>query len=305
MSDSADQRPEATNPSSPDSTSPDLTSADQSLAGLTVAVLGAGNMGGAVVRAIRAAGVAAEQLLIVNSSPESSQRAAEQLDATAAADRADAVARADALVLGVKPYQILDVLAEVRDDLRPDALVISLAAGTTLAAMQEVLPAGQPLVRAMPNTPVGIGEGAVGLMFPAASGTGSGTDGAVKERARALFSAAGLVAEITEQQVHAFVGAAGSMPAFAFALIESAIDEAVRQGLKRDLATQLVVRTIRGSTGLLLDGDLHPALARNAVTSPGGTTAQGLAALAAEGAGPALAAAMETAADASRKMAGD
>lgn len=270
--------------------------ADPLLADLTVTVLGAGNMGGAVVTAIRAAGLPAEQLLVVNSSRESSERAARELDATAA-DRTDAVARADVLILGVKPYQILDMIAEVRDDLASDAVVVSLAAGTTLEAIESALPEGQAVVRAMPNTPISVGEGAVGLMY------GTAASDAVRERARALFAAAGYVADITEDQVHAFIGAAGSMPAFVFALIEASTDEAVRQGLKRELASALVQHTVRGAATMLLETGTHPALARNAVTSPGGTTAQGLAELARQSAGPALAAAMQAAAETSRRMA--
>lgn len=266
------------------------------LSALHVAVIGAGNMGGPVVKTFLRSGVPGEQLRIANSSPESSRRAAEELGATAAESRAEAIEDADVVVLGVKPYQILDLLAEIGGDLREDALIISLAAGITLAQMEEALPEGRAVVRAMPNTPISVGEGAVGLM------RGSAVDDDAHVLAHALFATAGVARDITEDQVHAFIGAAGSMPAFVFAIIEAMTDEAVRQGLKRDLATALVQQTVRGGATMLMESGVHPAVAKNGVSSPGGTTVQGLAALEREGVRAGVAAAMAAAHDASRAM---
>jgi pyrroline-5-carboxylate reductase len=118
----------------------------------------------------------------------------------------------------------------------------------------------------------------------------------------ALFSRAGVAVDITEEQVHAFIGAAGSLSAFVFAIIEAMTDEAVRLGLKRDLASSLVQQTVRGAATMLTESGMHPAVAKNGVSSPGGTTVQGLAALEREGVRSGVAAAMAAAADASRAM---
>lgn len=268
------------------------------LSSLTVAVIGAGNMGGAVVRCFRAAGVTAENMLVVNSSPESSQRAAETLEATAA-QRDDALARADVLVLGVKPHQITELLEEIQGRLREDTVVISLAAAVSLAALEKALPGGQIAVRAMPNTPISVGEGAVGLMHGA-----RGTE-ASHALVHALFSAAGVAVDITEEQVHAVIGAAGSLPAFVFVLIEAMTDEAVRLGLKRPLADQLVQQTVKGAATMLMQTGQHAAVAKNGVSSPGGTTVEGLSVLEASGVRAGLAAAMRASADRSREMTGD
>lgn len=269
------------------------------LSSLRVAVIGAGNMGGPVARTVLAAGVRGQNLLIANSSAQSSERAAAALGATAASSHAEAVAGADVVVLGVKPYQVLDLLSELREQLPSRAVVISLAAGITLAQMEAALGEGQPVVRAMPNTPISVGEGAVGLM----------RGGAVGEEqhalVHALFARAGLAVDITEEQVHAFIGAAGSLSAFVFTIIEAMTDEAVRLGLKRDLADALVQQTVRGAATLLLETGTHPAVAKNGVSSPGGTTVQGLAALERAGVRSGVAAAMAAAAQRSREMTAD
>jgi pyrroline-5-carboxylate reductase len=266
------------------------------LSSVRVALIGAGNMGGPVGRTMLDAGVRPENLQVVNSSPESSERAASELGATAAASRAEAVRDADVVVLGVKPYQILDLAAELRDGLPEGVVVLSLAAGITLAQLAEALPSGTAAARAMPNTPISVGEGAVGLM------RGAATTDAQHELLHALFSRAGVAVDITEGQVHAFIGAAGSLSAFVFAIIEAMTDEAVRLGLKRDLAAALVQQTVRGAATMLTESGMHPAVAKNGVSSPGGTTVQGLAALEREGVRSGVAAAMAAAADASRAM---
>lgn len=269
------------------------------LADLRVAVIGAGNMGGPVVRTLLAAGVRPAHLRIANSGPASSERAAAELGATAAASRTEALEDADVVVLGVKPYQILDLVAELRGDLPAGAVVVSLAAGITLAQIEQALPEGSPVVRAMPNTPISVGEGAVGLM------RGTAVTAAQRELVHALFSHAGVAVDITEDQVHAFIAAAGSLAGFAFAIIEAMTEEAVRQGLKRDLADALVQQTLRGAATMLLESGTHPALAKAGVCSPGGTTAEGYAAFEREGVRAGLAATMAAAAERSRQLTED
>ncbi|MGP9539468.1 pyrroline-5-carboxylate reductase [Brachybacterium sp. AOP43-C2-M15] len=264
-----------------------------------IVLIGAGNMGGAVARTVLAAGAAPEHVQIVNSSAASSERAAEELGATAAPSRRDAVREADVVVLGVKPYQILDLLAELREDLPADALVISLAAGITLAQIQEALSEGAAVERAMPNTPISVGEGAVGLM------RGAAVTEEQHALVHALFSRAGVAVDITEEQVHAFIGAAGSLSAFVFAIIEAMTDEAVRLGLRRDLAAALVQQTVRGAATMLSESGVHPAVAKNGVSSPGGTTVEGLAALERAGMRAGVAGAMAAAAQKSRDMTRD
>jgi pyrroline-5-carboxylate reductase len=287
-----------------DQTSPETTSAAQDsaagapdLSAVTVSVLGAGNMGGAFVRAMLAAGVAPENLRVVNSSDASSRRAADELGATAGSI-AD-LSGSDVVVLGVKPYQLDAVMPEVRSALTPGTLVICLAAGTTLAGLAEALGGHEQLVRAMPNTPMSVGEGVTHLM--AADGASESS----VELARALLSAAGIVVDLPEDKGHAMIGAAGSASAFVFTIVDAMIDEAVRQGIPRPEATRVVLQTVRGAATLLQETGQHPAVARGAVMSPGGTTAEGIAALERGGIRPAIAGAMDAAAGRSRAMSGE
>lgn len=273
------------------------TAPDIDLGATSVVLVGAGTMGGAFATAARAAGVGAERLRVVNSSPESTRRAAETLGAIAGT--LDAVAEADVVVLGVKPYQLDAVLPGIGSRLREDSLVMCLAAGTTNATLGEALGGHRELVRAMPNTPMAVGEGVTHLM--------PGPDASERsiELARALLSASGLVVELPEDRGHALIGAAGSAPAFVFTVIDAMVDEAVRQGIPRPEATRIVIQTVKGSAVLLEESGDHPAVARGNVMSPGGTTAEGVAALERHGLRPALAAAMEAAAARSRAMSGE
>lgn len=288
-----------------DQTSPETTSATAStasdgtpdLSAVTVSVLGAGNMGGAFVRAMLAAGVSPQNLRVVNSSDASSRRAADELGATAGS--VSDLTGSDVVVLGVKPYQLDAVMPEVRSALAEDTLVICLAAGTSLAALTEALGGHTQLVRAMPNTPMSVGEGVTHLMA-----SDDATESSV-ELARALLAAAGIVVDLPEEKGHAMIGAAGSASAFVFTIVDAMIDEAVRQGIPRPEATRVVLQTVRGAATLLQETGQHPAVARGAVMSPGGTTAEGIAALERGGIRPALAGAMDAAARKSRAMSGE
>lgn len=280
-----------------DTAAPNSAGPEVDVPALRLVVLGAGNMGGAFITAARAAGVAAENTRIVNSSDDSSRRAAERLDATAGtlADIADA----DIVVLGVKPYQLDAVLPTVREHLADDTLVVSLAAGATLATLAEALPGHTQLARAMPNIPMSVGEGVTQLI------PGPEAGDVQIANVRAVLGAAGLVVELPEDKVHAVIGAAGSAVAFVYTVVDAMIDEAVRQGIPRADASRIVVQTVKGAAHLLESTGEHPAVARGNVMSPGGTTAEGVAALERLGLRPALAGAMDAAARRSREMSGD
>lgn len=275
----------------------DARDAGVDLTAVTVVLVGAGNMGGAFARAARAAGVTQENLRIVNSSAESSARAAEQLEATAGT--LEDIARAGAVVVGVKPYQLDAVLPGVAEHLGEGTPVVCLAAGTSTAALAEALGGHREIVRAMPNTPMAVGQGVTHLIAGPEAGEAS------LELARALLSASGLVIELPEEKAHAMIGATGSGVAFVFTVIDAMIDEAVRQGIPRPDATEAVLQTVAGAAALLQETGDHPAVARGKVMSPGGTTAEGIAALEREGVRRAIAAAMDAAAAKSRALSGE
>jgi pyrroline-5-carboxylate reductase len=182
----------------------------------------------------------------------------------------DVVGPADGTVLATKPGDIAAACAGLGADA---GRVLSIAAGVRLATLEEALPAGTPVVRAMPNTPALVGAGAAAI----AGGTGAGEDDLAW--AESILSAVGTVVRVGEPLLDAVTGLSGSGPAYVFLVAEALIDAGVLVGLARPVAAELAVQTLLGAARLLAEGDDGPEALRAAVTSPGGTTAAGLRAL--------------------------
>lgn len=264
----------------------------------TVGVLGGGKIGEALLGGLVAAGRDPSELLVVEAV---ASRAAEltQRYGIAAVDAAEAARRAGVLVVAVKPGDVPAALDEVRDELADHATVVSLAAGIPTAAIEARLPAGTPVVRVMPNTPMLVGRAMCVLSAGAAAGE------AELAAAEELLAAVGRTVRVPEAQQDLATALSGSGPAYVFLLAEAMIDAGVALGLARPVATELVTATVEGAGGLLTtpgsDGregtPPHPGLLREAVTSPGGTTAAALGALEADGLRSALARAVTAARD--------
>ena len=180
-----------------------------------------------------------------------------------------AVADADVVVVAVKPADVAASLQGAEASLGRDALVLSIAAGVTLASLEAHAP-GRPIVRAMPNTPALVGLGA------SAIAAGRHADETHLELASRLLGAVGIVVTVNERALDAVTGLSGSGPAYVFLVAEAMIEAGVLEGLARDVAEQLVTQTLLGSATLLARSDDGPGALREAVTSPGGTTAAGL-----------------------------
>lgn len=262
---------------------------------MRIALVGAGAMGEALLTGWLDSGHRASDLVVVEPSPE---RAADiqSRHGVETIPLADA-ARADVVVLAVKPHQIDAVLAGLGDSLgdrRP--LVVSIAAGTPLAQLQAGLPAGTPVIRVMPNTPALVGQGMAGIV----PGTAASAEDV--EQATALMDAVGRSIIIPEKQIDALTALSGSGPAYLFYVADAMIEGGVHQGLTRAEATELVVQTFRGSAELLATGRRASEL-REQVTSPAGTTAAALRQLDERGVRAAFIAAIEACADRGRQMA--
>ena len=241
-----------------------------------IAILGSGSMGGAILAGIRQPGVAVEALRATTRSDASAAELRSQgIEARGIEHDSDAnawaVTDAQLVLLGVKPAQITGVLAEIASSLHPEALIVSVAAGVTTAAMQAVVP--NPVVRAMPTTPALIGRGVTGI-----SG-GSRATAAHLALADDLFRTVGTVVELPESQIDALSTISGSGPAYVFLFIEEFTRAAEAMGFDKDVAALLVQQTVLGAA-LLLDstGD-EPAELRRRVTSPNGTTERAIAVL--------------------------
>jgi pyrroline-5-carboxylate reductase len=232
-----------------------------------IAIIGVGNMGEAVLSGIVNAGRAPSDIVAgVRRAERGEELAARYGVGTGSAP--EAAASADIVVLGVKPYDVVAMLSSL--DLRPGQLVVSLAAGITTQAMEAAVPEGVAVVRTMPNTPSLIGEG-----MTVVAGGASASDEDIED-AVALMRATGEVAVVDEKHVDAAAAISGSGPAYVFYVAEALVEAGVHLGLPRATASQLVTQTLAGSSLLLRQSGEHPAVLRENVTSPGGTTAAAL-----------------------------
>ena len=254
-----------------------MTDATPSLPPL--AFLGAGSMGGAILRGLVAAGLTGGGGTPTNRSAAKAAELAELEGVTSVAletapdANVAAAASADVVLIGVKPAMVPDLLDEIAPHLRPGAVVVSLAAGVTLATFAKHLGEGVATLRSMPNTPSLVGKGVTGL---AAGAAATADDVAL---VRALFETVGQVVEVPESRIDALSTISGSGPAYVFLLIEEFTKAAVRMGFDVDAARLLAEQTFIGATALLASADVDPAELRRRVTSPKGTTERAVAVL--------------------------
>ena len=214
---------------------------------------------------------------------------------TAAGSNRELVAAADVVVLSVKPQNMATVMADIRPDLNADKLVISIAAGCTLATLMDGLGTDR-IIRVMPNTPCLIGSGA--CAFAAAAGVTDDDTAATKQ----LLESVGYATAVSEPLLDTVTGLSGSGPAYVYQVIEALSDGGVRMGLPRDVATMLAAQTVKGAAEMVLQTGEHPAVLKDKVASPGGTTIAGLQALEAAGMRSAMIAAVEAATLRSREL---
>jgi pyrroline-5-carboxylate reductase len=238
-------------------------------------MIGAGRMATALARGfIEARVVAADK--IAASDPVAAAREAfarEVAGVKVGDENASVVKAADVLILAVKPQTMDAVLAEIQSAIAPDTLVVSIAAGITLDRLAANLPDRQRVIRVMPNTPCLIGRGASCFSL------GPHATRADAETVSALLTAVGAAFEVPESQLDAVTGLSGSGPAFVYSMIEALTDGGVSAGLPAKLAAELAARTAAGAAEMVLQTGETPAVLRDRVTSPGGTTMAGLAVL--------------------------
>ncbi len=252
--------------------------------------IGAGRMATALARGFIAAKLAtSERILASDPYPAAGEQFVSETGCRLAANNREVLAGSDVIFLAVKPQQIAQVMAELRGQATREHLLISIAAGVPLAALAAGLGDAPRLVRVMPNTPCLIGAGASGYCLgPNATGDDARLVGQ-------LLAAVGTAHQVDESLLDAVTGLSGSGPAFVYVMIEALSDGGVKMGLPRNVALALAAQTVRGAAGMILETHQHPGQLKDAVTSPGGTTIAGLAALEAAGARAAMIAAVEAA----------
>jgi pyrroline-5-carboxylate reductase len=234
-----------------------------------ISIVGAGVMGETFIAALLESGIPATDILISESRADRAREIAQKY-AVASGSAEEVAARADIVIIAVKPQQMDEVLTALGPVTGPDATVISLAAGVSVAAMQQAFAPGVACIRAMPNTPALVGEGMT--VFSCDAGIDADRVATVRE----LLGAVGQVAEVEESFQDAVTAISGSGPAYVFAMMEAMESAAIELGLDADVARSLVVQTFVGAASLARQTGEDPAELRRRVTSPGGTTAAAL-----------------------------
>lgn len=237
----------------------------------TVGFLGAGNMAGALIKGLLVSkALPPERIWASDVREERLVELGNTHGIRVTRDNPALLAACDVVVLSVKPQVVDRVMPAVASHIRPGALLISVAAGVSIAAMEARLPEGARVVRSMPNTP------AIALAGATAIARGTHADDNDLRVARALFEAVGRVTVLDETLLDAVTGLSGSGPAYVMLMIEALADGGVKVGLHRETALMLAAQTVFGSAKLLLDTGMHPGALKDMVTSPGGTAIAGL-----------------------------
>ncbi len=245
-----------------------------SVKGKRLGFVGCGNMGEALVKGLVEASVVPGDLIIV--SDTRNERLAEldrRYGVRCAKSNVELVREADVVVLAVKPQIMAPVLSEIASSLSRRHLVISIAAGVSTATLRAGAGKDLRLIRVMPNTPALVLEGATAIAKAKDLETGD------LETAEEIFGAVGKVVVLDEELMDAVTGLSGSGPAYVAVVIESLADGGVKMGLDRVTAMTLATQTVLGAAKLLLETNLHPGALKDMVSSPGGTSIAGIAAL--------------------------
>lgn len=264
---------------------------------MKIGFIGLGNMAKAMIGGMLAKGIAKPEEVTGSAKTEKTRKAvAEKYGIETLADNGAVAEASDILILAVKPQMFDTVIPQIRDRLRKNTLIVSIAAGRTIAQIEEGLGGSFKVVRCMPNTPAMVGEGC--------SGVCRNERVTEEEMARCmeLVSSFGLAEEVPEKLMDAVVGVSGSSPAFVFLFLEALADGGVKAGMPRGQAYRFAAQTVLGSAKLLLETGKHPGELKDMVCSPGGTTIEGVQALEDMGFRSAVMSAVEACVEKSQNM---
>jgi pyrroline-5-carboxylate reductase len=243
----------------------------QKLTDKKLAVLGAGKLGGILLRAYLRQGLfVPKRVTATVKHGEKAAALAKELGVNVTTENRKAVQGADIVLLGVKPQVVGEVLQEIAPELGEKTLVISVAASVPTSYIEQRLNGKVPVVRAMPNTPATVGCGMTGICRGAHAGAEH------LEVARTMFDAVGRTVIVDEKNMDAVTGLSASGPAFAYIILESLAEAGVKVGLPRDVSTLLAAQTMKGAASVVLETGDHPALLKDAVTTPAGCTIDGI-----------------------------
>ena len=237
----------------------------------TFGFLGAGRMATALAGGMVQSGlVKGRQLLASDVVPKALKAFTKATGGKTLKTNSDVLRKADVVIIAVKPHQATNLLRDLASEAKSHHLFISIAAGVTLEQLEEALGGKVRIIRVMPNTPALVGEGASGFA------RGTHAKAADAKLTQQILEAVGVAVEVPERLINAVTGLSGSGPAYGFQMIEAMSDGAVAAGLPRELATPLAAQTLLGAAKMVLETGEHPGKLKDMVTSPGGTTIEGL-----------------------------
>ena len=259
----------------------------------TIAFIGGGNMASAIIGGILKAGIATKDRLIATSKTEKTAASLkERFGILTTTDNLAAARQADILFLAVKPHLFAEIITEIKDHVRPDALIISIAAGQTIEKIESAFAREIRLVRAMPNTPALVGEAMSALYATEADLADAGE----------IFHSFGKCETVPEAMIDTVIGVSGSSPAYVYMFIEAMADAAVADGMPRTQAYKFAAQAVLGSAKMVLETGTHPGALKDAVCSPGGTTIEAVAVLEQQGLRSAVIAAQRACVQKSKDM---
>jgi pyrroline-5-carboxylate reductase len=265
--------------------------------GKKISIIGGGNMAEAMLKGLlKKKIVTPKQVLVSEPRDERTRFLSQTYRVQVTSDNKAAVRFGEIIILAVKPQIMKGVLQEIAGELTSKQLIISIAAGITIAFIASQIGKDKRIVRTMPNSPSQIGEGAIALC-----GGGKATPQDIRN-AGELFAAIGATVIVPEAHMDAVTGLSGSGPAYIFLIIEALTDGGVKMGLPRDVAQSLVLQTVIGSARMVVETGDHPVKLKDMVTSPGGTTIAGLHVLEEKGVRGALINAVTAASERSRAL---
>lgn len=240
----------------------------------TVGFIGCGNMGKAILGGILDAGwVSASKVMVSTSRDATLEEIRNLFNTEVTIENKKVAEHSDYLFLGVKPYLYEEILKEIKDEIKDNAIIIGMAAGVTLEKMQSYLGGSRKLVKIMPNTPVAVKEGLIAMT------ASPELDEVEKENVIAMLSNIGKVSLIEEKHMDVITGISGSSPAYVYMFIEAMADAAVKNGLPRKEAYEISAQAVLGAAKMVLETGIHPGMLKDMVTSPGGTTIEAVSVL--------------------------
>jgi pyrroline-5-carboxylate reductase len=263
-----------------------------------IAIIGAGNLGSALVAGLlRAQAITPEQLVATTGTPEHAQKLSQTLPVkVTTGNNAEAASWTDVIIVAVKPGKVREVLEEIQGSLRPEQILVSLAAGVPIALLESWLPRPIPVMRALPNLAMRVCQSA------SAISVGRSATQRQRETVEKIFQAVGISVVVEDEAMHGATALAGSGPGFIYWLMEAFAAGGIEAGLPPEAASSFTQQTFLGAAQLIRETGQDPAILRAQVTTPKGTTAAGIAELEKRGARDTLVAAIVAAAERSREL---